>query len=49
MTLTYKPDLDILPLDLDTDIQVCMSVRLAVKVVRDRQTDIRTPGVLLAA
>ena len=29
MTLTYGPDLDILPLDLHAKIQVCMSVRLA--------------------
>ncbi len=31
MTLTYKPDLDILPLDLHTKIQVHMSVYSAVK------------------
>ncbi len=44
MTLTFKLDLDILPLDLHTEIQVCMSIRLAVRVRRthtptDRQTD----------
>ncbi len=38
MTLTFKLDLDILPLDLHTEIQVCMSVRLAVRVVTHTQT-----------
>ena len=38
MTLTYKLDLDILPLYRHTEIQVCVLVRLVVKVVTDRQT-----------
>ncbi len=42
MTLTFKLDLDIRPLDLHTEIQVCMSVRLAVRVVTDRQTHTHT-------
>ena len=33
MTLTYELDLDILPLDLHTKIQVRMFVRSAVRVV----------------
>ncbi len=37
MTLTYNLDLDILPLDLHAEIQVCLSVRLAVRVVTDRR------------
>ncbi len=37
--LTFKLDLDILPLDFNTKIQVCMSVRLA---VRARQSDRKT-------
>ncbi len=41
MTLTYKFDLDILPLDLHAEIQVHMSVRLALRVVTDRHTDRR--------
>ena len=45
MTLTYKLDLDILPLDLHTEIQVHMSVRLAVRVVTDRQTHRHTDDV----
>ena len=42
MTLTYLPDLDILPLDLHANIQVHMSVRLAGRVRRTHthtQTD----------
>ncbi len=39
MTLTYKLNLDILPLDLYTKIQVCMSVRLVVRVVPHTYTD----------
>ncbi len=42
MTLTFELDLDILPLDLRTEIQVCMSVRLAVRVVTHTQTDTQT-------
>ncbi len=42
MTLTYKLDLDILPLDLHAKFQVRMSVRLAVRVVTDTQTDTHT-------
>ncbi len=34
MTLTYELDLDILPLDVHAKIQVCMSVRSAVRVRR---------------
>ena len=45
MTLTYELDRDIRPLDLHTEIQVCMSVRLAVRVVTDRQTDTHTDDV----
>ncbi len=45
MTLTYELDLDILPLDLYTEIQVCMSVRLAVRVVTDTQTHTQTDDV----
>ena len=43
MTLTYKLDLDILPLYLHAEIQVHTSVRSAVRVVThtDRQTDTR--------
>ena len=39
MTSNFEPDLDILPLDLNTKIQVCMSVRLAMRVVLYRHTD----------
>ena len=39
MTLTFELDLDIPPLDLHTKIQVCMSIRLAVRVVTHRHTD----------
>ncbi len=42
MTLTFELVLDILPLDLHTEIQVCMSVRLAVRVVTHRHTDTHT-------
>ncbi len=42
MTLIFELDLDILPLDLHTEIQVCMSVRLAVRVVTHRQTHTQT-------
>ena len=38
LTLTYKLDLDILPLDLHAIIQVCMSVRSTMRVVTDTQT-----------
>ncbi len=38
MTLTYQLALDILSLDLRTKIQVCMSVRSAVRVVTHTQT-----------
>ncbi len=37
MTLTYELDLDILPRDLHTEILVRITVRLAVRVVTDRQ------------
>ncbi len=42
MTLTFKLDLDILPLDLHAEIQVGMSVRLAMRVVTDTHTDTQT-------
>ncbi len=42
MTLTYKLDLDILPLDLHAEIQVCMSVRSAMRVVTHTHTDRHT-------
>ncbi len=42
MTLTYELDLDILSPDLHAEIQIRMSVCLAVRVVTDMQTDIRT-------
>ena len=42
MTLTYKLDLDILPLNLHEEIQVRMSVRLVVRVVTHTQTDTHT-------
>ena len=47
MTLTFELDLDILPLDLHTKIQFCMSVRLVVRVVTHRhtQTDRHTDDV----
>ncbi len=45
MTLTFGLGLDILPLDLHTEIQVCMSIRLAVRVVTHRQTDRHTDDV----
>ncbi len=46
MTLTYKPDLDILPLDIHAKIQVLMSVRSAARVRRThRQTDRQTGNV----
>ncbi len=46
MTLTFKLDLDILPLDLHTEIQVCMSIGLAVRVRRTHtQTDRQTYGL----
>ncbi len=38
MTLTFKLDLNILPLDLHAKIQVLKSVRLAVRVVTDTHT-----------
>ncbi len=38
MTLTFEFNLDILPLDLHAKIQVCMSVRFAMRVVTDGQT-----------
>ncbi len=38
MTLTYKSDLDILPLELHAEIQLCMSVCLVVKVVTNMHT-----------
>ena len=47
MTLTYKFDLDILPLDLHTKTQVCMSVHSAVTVVTLRQTDDATTITLV--
>ncbi len=52
MTLTFELDLDILPLDLHTEIQVCMSIRLAVRVRRthrhtDRHTHTQTMSKLL--
>ena len=42
MTLSYKLDLDIHPLDLHTKIQVCMSVCLAVRVVTRTHTHTQT-------
>ncbi len=42
MTLTFELDLDIRPLDLHTKIQVCMSVRLDVRVVTHTHTDTQT-------
>ncbi len=42
LTLTYELDLDILPLDLHAKIQICSSVRSAVRVVTDTQTDTHT-------
>ena len=45
MTLTYKLDLDILPLDLHANIQVRMSVRSVVRVVTDRHTHTQTDHV----
>ncbi len=45
MTLNFELDLGILPLDLYTEIQVYMSVRLAVRVVTHRDThtdDVKT-------
>ena len=38
MTLTSKLDLDIVPLDVHAEIQVRMSVRLAVREVTHRHT-----------
>ena len=40
MTLTYKPDLDILSLDVHAKNQVCMSVRSA-RIARQTHTDTR--------
>ncbi len=45
MTLTFKLDLDILPFDLHTEIQVCMSDRLAMRVVTHRHTHTHTDNV----
>ena len=45
MTLIYKLDLDILPLDLHTKDQVCMFVRSVVRVFTDRQTHTHTDDV----
>ncbi len=42
MTLTYKLDLDILPLDLHAKNQDCLFVRLPARVVTDRQTHTQT-------
>ena len=43
MTLTFELDLDILPLDLHAKIQVCMSVRLSIRLwERDRHTRTQT-------
>ena len=42
MTLTFELDLDILPLDLNTEIQLFMSARLAVRVVTHRHTQRHT-------
>ncbi len=48
MTLTFKPDLDNLPLDLHAKIQVCTSVRSAVRVrQKDRRTETQTMPKLL--
>ena len=41
LTLTYKPYLDILLLDLQAKILVRMSVRLTVRVVTHTHTDMR--------
>ncbi len=38
MTLTYKLDLDILPLDLHAKNLVCQSVRSSARLVTDTQT-----------
>ncbi len=45
MTLTFRPDLDILPLDLHAEIQVHMSVRSALSVVTDTNTHTQTHDV----
>ncbi len=45
MTLSFKRDLDILPLDLHTKNQVCMSFCSAVRVVTDGRTDRHTDNV----
>ena len=45
MTLSFKLDLDILPLDLHTKNQVCMSFCSAVRVVTDGWTDRHTDNV----
>ncbi len=42
MTLTYKLDLGILPLDLHAKTQIRTSVRSAVRVVKDRHTHRQT-------
>ena len=41
LTLTYNLDLDFLSLGLHAKIQVCISVRLALRVVTDTHTDTR--------
>ncbi len=45
MTLTYKLDLDILPLDLNAKNQDCLFVRLPARVVTDTHTDTQTHDV----
>ncbi len=47
MTLTYKLDLDIIPLDLHTKDQVYMFVRSAVRVFTDTYTHTQTMSKLL--
>ncbi len=42
MTMTYILNLDILPLDLHDKCQVCMSLRLAARVVTERPTERHT-------
>ncbi len=46
MTLIYKPDPDILPLDLHAKIKVCMSVRLS-RIARRTDTHTQTISKLL--
>ena len=45
MTLSYELDLDIPPFDLHHEIQVRMSIRLAVRVVTDTHINTQTDDV----